>query len=363
MHNSVTPCPDIERNFHALDCGITHQSESGSMTASTIIEPIRWGILGTGRIAHAFATALMETPGATLAAVGSRNADNAAQFARQFGSPVAYGCYQALCDAPGVDIIYIGTPHPMHAANATMALHGGKAVLCEKPFSMNLREAEKVVALAREKNLFLMEAMWTRYMPALAALRRIVASGEIGTPRQLHADFGFNATLDPAHRVNNRELGGGALLDLGIYPLSIASAIMGPVTRVQAVAEMSATGVDAQTGFTLLHAGGGMSICSCSLVAKTAGELTVSGALGRVRMDAMFHCAPSLTVTPLDGAARVVPTPFLGNGYVHEAIEASRCVREGLLESAGMTLDETLALMRNLDTIRAQIGLRYHADE
>lgn len=333
------------------------------MTASDHLEPVRWGILGTGNIAHAFATALMETPGATLAAVGSRSADSAAHFARQFGSPVAYGSYQALCDAPGLDIIYVGTPHPMHAANATMALSGGKAVLCEKPFAMNLREAEHVVALAREKNLFLMEAMWTRYMPALAALRRIVAAGEIGAPRQLHADFGFCATADPAHRVNDRELGGGALLDLGIYPLSIASAIMGPVTNVQAVAEMSATGVDAQTGFTLLHRGGAMSICSCSLVATTSNELTVSGALGRVRMDAMFHRSASLTVTRLDGSARVVPTPYLGNGYVHEAIEASRCVREGLLESEGMTLSETLALMRTLDTIRAQIGLRYRADD
>jgi predicted dehydrogenase len=217
------------------------------MTSSDNLAPVRWAILGTGGIAHAFATALMGTPGATLAAIGSRSVESAAKFGREFGSPAACGSYQELCDAPGVDIIYIGTPHPVHAANATMALNGGKAVLCEKPFAMNLREAEKVVALARDKKLFLMEAMWTRYMPALAALRRIVASGEIGAPRQLHADFGFVAPPDPAHRVNNRELGGGALLDLGIYPLSIAAAIMGPVKKVQAVAEMSETGVDAQT--------------------------------------------------------------------------------------------------------------------
>jgi predicted dehydrogenase len=325
-------------------------------------ETVRWGILGTGGIAHAFATALMETPGATLAAVGSRSVESAEKFGREFASPLAYGSYQALCDAPGVDIIYIGTPHPVHAENATMALEGGKAVLCEKPFTMNLREAEKVVALARAKKLFLMEAMWTRFMPALAELKRIVASGEIGTPRQLHADFGFHAPTDPGHRVNNRALGGGALLDLGIYPLSIATAIMGPARQVQALAEMSETGVDAQTGFTLLHEGGGMSLCSCSLLAKTPDALTVSGPLGRVRMDAMFHCSRSLTITLADGTSRMVPTPYLGNGYVHEAIEASRCVREGLLESPRMTLDDTLALMCMLDTIRAQIGLRYSAD-
>lgn len=323
---------------------------------------VRWGVLGTGVIAHAFATALKETPGAVLAAVGSRSVASAETFGSQFGAPKAYGSYQELCDAPDVDIIYIGTPHPMHAENTIMALDSGKAVLCEKPFTMNLREAEKVVALAREKKLFLMEAMWTRYMPALAELRRIVASGEIGTPRQVHADFGFHAPADPAHRLNNRELGGGALLDVGIYPLSIASAVMGPVTQVQALAEISAGGVDTQTGFTLLHEGGGMSVCSCSLVAETPVELTVSGPLGRVRMDEKFFRSPSLTVTLADGSSRMVPTPWLGNGYVHEAIEASRCVREGLLESPGMTLDDTLALMRTLDTIRAQIGLTYPAD-
>ncbi len=325
-------------------------------------QAVRWGILGTGRIAHAFATALMDTPGTVLAAVGSRSVESARRFGAEFGAPAAYGSYQALCDAPEVDIIYIGTPHPLHADNASMALEGGKAVLCEKPFTINLREAEQVVALARAKKLFLMEAMWTRYMPALAEVRRIVASGEIGQPRQVLADFGFAGPADPAHRLNDPALGGGALLDLGIYPLSIASAILGPVKSVQAQAEMSASGVDAQTGFTLLHEGGGMSVCSCSLVARTPGELTVSGALGRVRMDAMFHCSPSVTVTLADGTARTVATPYLGNGYVHEALEATRCMREGLLESPGMTLDDTLALMRLLDTMRGQIGLHYPAD-
>lgn len=325
-------------------------------------EVVRWGILGTGGIAHAFATALLETPGAKIAAIGSRSVESAEKFGREFGAPIAYGSYQELCDSSEVDIIYIGTPHPMHAENAKMALEGGKAVLCEKPFTMNLREAEEVVALARAKKLFLMEAMWTRYMPALAELKKIIASGEIGPPRQLHADFGFNAPTDPSHRVNNRELGGGALLDLGIYPLSIACAILGPVKTVQALAEMSDTGVDAQTGFNLVHQGGGMSICSCSLLAKTPDELTVSGPKGRVRMDAMFHRSPSVTVTLADGSSRTIETPWLGNGYVHEAIEAGRCLREGLLESPGMTLDQTLALMRMLDTIRGQIGLQYPAD-
>ncbi|RZA33728.1 MAG: Gfo/Idh/MocA family oxidoreductase [Lysobacteraceae bacterium] len=323
---------------------------------------VKWGILGTGGISHAFATALMETPGAELVAVGSRSMAGAEKFGAEFGAPRSYGTYEELCSTGDVDIVYIGTPHTMHAENAMLALNGGKAVLCEKPFAMNLQETRKVVALAREKKLFLMEAMWTRYMPALTELRRIIASGAVGVPQQLHADFGFVAPTDPAHRVNNPDLGGGALLDLGIYPLSIASVIMGPVSKVQALAQMSATGVDAQTGFTLLHEGGGMSICSCSMLARTTNELTVFGSLGRVRMDTMFHRSPSVTVTLTNGETRTIPTPYAGNGYVHEAIEAGRCVREGLLESPGMTLDETLSLMEVLDTMRAQIGLRYPTD-
>ena len=322
---------------------------------------VRWAILGTGKIARAFASALKDTPGAMLAAVGSRSSAGAQDFAAEFGAATAYGSYQALADAPGIDIVYIGTPHPMHAENATMLLNGGKAVLCEKPFTMNRREAEQVIALAREKKLFLMEAMWTRYMPALAEMRRIIASGEIGTVQMVSADFGFTAPTDPAHRVNNPDLGGGALLDLGIYPLSISAALLGPVTSVVAQAEMGDTGVDIQTGFLMRHQGGAMSVCSCSLKASTQCELTVSGTLGQVRMDRQFHRATSVTVT-VGGASRTVGTPYLGHGYVHEAIEAGRCLQAGLLESPDMTHADTIAMMDVLDTIRGQIGLKYSAD-
>ncbi len=324
--------------------------------------PIRWGILGTGAIARAFADALRDTPDAVLAAVGSRSIDSARAFGESVGQPACYGSYQALAAAPDIDIVYIATPHPMHAANAMLALAGGKAVLCEKPFTMNRREAEQVVALAREKRLFLMEAMWTRFMPALAEVRRLVASGAIGAVRQVHADFGFAATDDPAHRVNQRELGGGALLDLGIYPLSIACALLGPVTEVQAQACLSDGGVDHTTGWSMKHAGGAMSLCSCTLRARTPCELTISGSLGSIRMDSMFHLAQSLTLRSADSSVRTIATPYLGNGYVHEAIEAGRCLREGLLESPLMRHEETLSLMGLLDTIRRQIGVHYPSD-
>lgn len=326
------------------------------------MDEVRWGILGTGKISRQFAEALKDTPGALLAAVASRGIDGAQSFAREFGAAAGYGSYQALADANDVDIVYIGTPHPMHAENALMALRAGKGVLCEKAFTMNRREAEEVVALARAKKLFLMEAMWTRFMPALAEVRRIIASGEIGRVHQVTADFGFLATQGPEHRIFNPALGGGALLDLGIYPLSIAAALLGPVESVRAVSEMGPTGVDIQTAFTLRHEGGALSACSCSLRARTPGELTVSGELGHVRMNTMFHRAKTITVAPADGTVRTVDTPFIGNGYAHEAIEAQRCFRAGLIESPGMTHGETLALMGVMDEIRAQIGLRYPAD-
>ena len=331
---------------------------------------IRWGILGTGGIARAFAHALRDTPGARLAAVGSRTPASARAFADEFGASrefsefgvTACPSYDALVAAPEVDIVYVATPHTLHARHALLALEAGKPVLCEKPFTINLREAEAVVALARSRNLFLMEAMWTRFMPALAEVRHLVAAGAIGEVALVQADFGFAATGDPEHRVNKRELGGGALLDLGIYPLSIAMALLGPVESVRAQARIGPTGVDLSTGFTLLHRGGTMSVSNCSLRARSPCELTVSGELGSIRMERMFHMARTIIVTAADGSERSIPTPFLGNGYVHEALAAGDALRAGLLEHPLMTHTDTLAGMRVLDEIRAQIGVAYAAD-
>ena len=332
------------------------------MHTNTTNDSVRWGILGTGKIARQFAEALQQTPGAVLAGVASRDSAKAAAFAEEFGVAASFGSYQALADADAIDLIYIGTPHPMHHEDAMMALNAGKGVLCEKAFTVNRREAEQVVALARNKRLFLMEAMWTRFMPALAEVRRVIASGAIGTPTHLTADFGFHANYGPEHRVFNPALGGGALLDLGIYPLSVATALLGPVRSVTASAEIGPTGVDLNTGFVLTHEGGALSHCSCSLAARTPCELTVSGELGHVRMNTQFHRATSVSVVLADGSGGTVATPYLGNGYVHEIVEAQRCWQAGLIESPGMTHGETLALMGVMDEIRAQVGVRYAAD-
>jgi predicted dehydrogenase len=322
---------------------------------------VRWGILGTGKIARAFATALKDTPDAVLAGVGSRGIDGAVAFAAEFGG-TPHGSYEALVAADDVDLVYVGTPHPLHVRNVRLALEAGKGVLCEKPFTMNRREAEELVRLARDKNLFLMEAMWTRFLPALAEVRRIVASGEIGPVRQVNADIGFKPDAGPEHRLFNPELGGGALLDIGIYPLSIAMALLGPVTAVSAQADLGPTGVDEQTALVLRHEGGAMSVCTCSLRARLPVELTVAGELGHVRMNTQFYRARSVTVVRADGVTRTVDTPYLGNGYVHEIVEAQRCWRAGLVESPGMTHADTLALMGVMDEARRQVGLHYAAD-
>jgi predicted dehydrogenase len=323
---------------------------------------VRWGILGTGRIARDFATALRDTPGATLAAVASRERATAETFADEFGIPLRLAGYDSLAACADVDLVYIGTPHAMHAENALAMLAGGKGVLCEKPFALNRAQAEQVVALARSRRVFLMEAMWTRFMPALAEAERILASGVLGEVSQASADFGFAATGGPEARLFNPALGGGALLDVGIYPLSITAYLLGAVDAVRAQAELGPTGVDLQTVFTLRHAGGALSTCACSLKARTPGLLTVSGRNGHLRLDAPFHRAPTVTLTLAGEAPREIPTPYLGNGYVHEAIEAQRCWTEGLIESPAMTHEQTLHLMGVLDDIRRQVGVRYPGD-
>ncbi|MBB3220242.1 Gfo/Idh/MocA family protein [Pseudoduganella umbonata] len=329
------------------------------------VRTIRWGILGTGKIAKAFATALKDTPDAVLAAVASRSVDSATAFATEFGShelTKSHGSYQALADDPDVDAIYIATPHPMHRENALMCLNGGKHVLVEKAFTVNRREAEDIVALAREKKLFAMEAMWTRFQPAVLEAKRIAASGEIGAVATVQGDLGFFSDAGPEHRLFNPALGGGSLLDLGIYPLSIAAYFLGPVQSVQAVGQLGPTGVDVQCTFALQHEHGGVSACTASLAARTPAEFTVSGSKGFVRLHGRFHNTEELTVELDDGSRRTQRVPRIGNGYAHEIIEVNRCLREGLTESPVMPLDETLALMGVLDDMRRQIGVAYDAD-
>ncbi|WP_374582268.1 Gfo/Idh/MocA family protein [Pseudoduganella sp.] len=323
---------------------------------------IRWGILGTGKIAKAFATALREVPDVELAAVASRSLDSATKFAAEYGAQRAHGSYQALADDPGVDVIYIATPHAMHHENAIMCLQAGKALLIEKAFTLNRRQAQEIADLARARKLFVMEAMWTRFQPAMLEAKRLIDMGEIGQVRNLQADFGFPADAGPEHRLFNPALGGGALLDLGIYPLSMAAFFLGPVAGVKGYGELASTGVDMQASFALQHEGGALSVCTCSLNTRTPTTLTICGDKGFLRLHGRFHHTERFTIGLNDGSEREFHFPRIGNGYAHEAMEVGRCLREGLLESPEMPLGESVALMGVLDQLRAQIGVRYDVD-
>ncbi len=340
---------------------------------STTARPrIGWGLIGAGGISDQLARALSHVPEARLVAVGSRDVAKARAFIAQprqheaIHEPVrAHGSYQALVDDPEVDVVYIGTPHPDHVESMRMALAAGKAVLCEKPFTLNRCEAEEAVALARRHGVFLMEAMWMRYVPAMVELKRLVAAGAIGELVSVSADFGFSAAGLPAsHRALAPELGGGGLLDIGIYPLNFAAFVLGDVVAAQADALLGPTGVDVHTVFNLRHAGGRFSQGMCSLRATTACRASVLGTEGRIDVSPPFYAAQQLRIargtrpweeTPVE----VVNLPWRGSRYVAQVEEVHRCLRAGLAESPVMPLDETVALVGWMDAMRAQFGLRY----
>jgi predicted dehydrogenase len=324
-----------------------------------VTEPIRWGILGTGNIAHQFARGLADTPDATLVAVGSRSIDTANTFADEFDIERRHPTYEELADDDGVDAVYVSTPHPFHRDNSILLLEHGKAVICEKPFTINAGDAKAVIDVARQRDVFLMEAMWTRYLPAVVRARELIAEGAIGDVRLVQADFGFRAGINPEGRLFNLALGGGALLDVGIYVISMASMILGPrPSRVASTTQIGETGVDEQSAFLLQYPGGELAVLSCAVRTGTAVEARIFGTEGSILLHGPFFKCGALTVNR-GGEEEHIDLPLEGNGYNYEAAEVGRCLRAGLKESDVMPLDETLALMELMDSIRAQWGLSY----
>ncbi|MFQ3568169.1 MAG: Gfo/Idh/MocA family oxidoreductase [Aggregatilineales bacterium] len=327
------------------------------------MDVVRWGILSTGGIARQFARGLAHAPGAQLVAVGSRSQANADAFGDEFGVPRRYASYDALAADPDLDVIYIGTPHPFHAANSLLCIEAGKAVLCEKPFTLNARQASAVIRAARERGVFLMEALWTRFTPVMHKVRALLAEGAIGRPRMVTADFGFHAPFDPESRLFSRALGGGALLDVGVYPVSLASMVFGAPLRISTMAHLGATGVDEQAAMIFGYNDGALALLSCAITVMTPMEATITGERGMIRLPANWWMPQECILSLEDEPEQVFELPFTGNGYNYEALEVMRCLREGLLESPIMPLDETLALMQTLDNIRSQWGLRYPEEE
>jgi len=319
----------------------------------------RWGILGTGNIASQFARGLAALDDAELVAVGSRTADSAEAFGERFSAPRRHSSYAALASDPDVDAIYVATPHPLHHDNTIMCLESGKAVLCEKPFAINATEAQSMIATARARGVFLMEAMWTRFLPHIVRLRELLAAGTIGEVRMLQVDFGFRTSFNPQGRLFDPALGGGALLDVGIYPVSLASMILGTPQRVTGMAHLGETGVDEQSAMIFGYAGGQLALLSQAIRTNSPHEALLLGTVGKIRVHSSWWKSTTITLSVDGRPDELIDLPEVGNGYNYEAAEVGRCLRAGRTESNVMPLDETLAIMRTLDEVRAQWGLRY----
>ena len=331
--------------------------------SDTTTSTVRWGILGPGRIAHKFATGLQAAPGAELVAIGSRTQENADAFADAFNAPRRHSSYEALAADPDVDVVYVATPHPQHMDATLLCLDNGKAVLCEKPFAMNAHQAGRMVAFAREKNLFLMEAMWTRFRPAVRKAYELVEAGAIGTPELLQVAVGWGSPFDLSSRLFNKELGGGILLDGGIYPISLASHFLGEPSGIASLAHMAPSDVDDQGGVVFSYESGAMASIVFSSRVTPHATATLVGTEGRIELHEDWHKPTGLTLRRRDGSSEDFDFPLTeGNGYQYEAMHVMECLRAGKTESDIMPLDETLTVMKTLDTIRGQWGLEYNAD-
>jgi predicted dehydrogenase len=323
---------------------------------------INWGILGLGGIAEKFAQALATVPNAKLYAVGSRSAEKAKKFAKKYNAQNSYGSYEELAAAPSVDVIYVATPHILHCENTLMCIKNGKAVLCEKPFAMNSKEVLQMVSLAKEKNIFLMEALWTRFLPTITKTLELIASGVIGDIIQVKSDFGVKAPYDPDKRLFNKELGGGSLLDIGIYPVFIALLLLGEPDKISAEAKIGKTGVDESFSAVLKYKNGELATIFSTFLASTPVETDIYGTKGYIRINRMWHIPTYLTLVMNDGHSEDIKFKYKSNGYDYEAEEVTNCLLNGQKESSIMTLDFSIKLIGLLDNLRKVCNIKYSMD-
>lgn len=322
--------------------------------------PVRLGVIGAGGIAASMTRALDLLPDAEMVAVGSRTQAGADAFGDEHGVPRRHGSYESLATDPEVDVVYVATTHPSHHAAAMLAIEAGKALLVEKPFTMDAVEALDIVTAARERGTFVMEAMWARFNPHMVSVRETLTSGVLGDIVSVIADHAQWFPLDPRHRLFDRSVGGGALLDLGIYPVSFASMVLGAPSRVTARSTPAFTGVDGQTSIILEHASGAHALLSTTLRAAGSNRASIVGTEGRVEIDGTFYAPTGVTTTIRStGEVTRFDEPHEGHGLRHEVAEVVRCLRAGLTQSPVMPADETVQIMLTMDEIRQQIGLHY----
>ncbi|MBP2327848.1 putative dehydrogenase [Kibdelosporangium banguiense] len=323
---------------------------------------VRWGILAPGWIARLFCTALRDGTRQEIVAVGSRGFDRAKLFADDFGAPSAYGSYEGLVNDPNVDIIYVASPHSEHYAHARLALEAGKPVLVEKAFTRNAAEARDLVALAKAKNLFLMEAMWARFLPHYDVIRQAVANGMLGEVTTVFADHGQPLYPGGPERLSNPALAGGALLDLGVYPVSFADFVLGPFTSITAVGALTDLGVDSQESITVTNASGAQGVLHASMLGRSASTASVCGTVGRLDIGGPFYAPTSVRL--YDRYGQLVDQHDKVQDMEHAALryqaaEAARCLAAGQTESELFPLEATVRVMAAMDEVRAQLGVRY----
>ena len=323
----------------------------------------RWGILASGGIATAFARDLSYFNNHIVAAVGSRSQESADSFATEFPGCIAYGSYEDLVNDPTLDAIYVATPHPYHVSNTVLALNAGKPVLCEKPFTINAAEAKQMKAAADANGVALMEAMWARFLPHMHRVREILASGVLGEIWAVEADHGQRLSDYANPRHWEPSLGGGALLDLGIYPISFAHMVLGKPDSITSSATFTDKGVDASSTAIFNYKSGAQAILTSNMMVSTPCRATICGTLGKIEIDRTFYNPASMRVIMHDGTTTEYPSDYKGHGLREQAMEFERVVRSGAKNSPILTPDESIEIMGSLDEIRRQIGLIYPSEK
>ena len=325
-------------------------------------ENFNWGIIGLGRIAHSFAKAVEIVDKTKVFAVASRSLSKAQDFANKYNAPYYYGSYEEIIQNKEIDAVYIATPHALHCENAIMCLENKIPVLCEKPFAMNSKEVKKMINSAKKHNTFLMEAIWTRFVPSLLKVEEIIQSGIIGKPTLLRSDFCFKANFDPLNRIFNKELGGGAILDIGIYPLFLSLLLFGKPHKVNSIASIGKTGIDESCGITLQYKDGEIASLTCSINVDSAKEAEIYGEKGRIKMKGTWFIPTNLTLFQNKGSVEDINFTYKGNGYEYEIIEVMNCLKENKKESNLLRLDFSLELIELMDKIRRENNITYSAD-
>lgn len=320
---------------------------------------VHWGIIGLGKIANKFAADLQLSDNAILQGVASRNMNKAIAFAEKHNAVSTFDSYEKLVNDSEIDVIYIATPHTFHFENTLLCLQNGKAVLCEKPMGINSTQVQTMIEEAKSRKLFLMEAIWTRFMPAIEKTLELLDEKTIGDIVQVRADFGFRADFNPENRLFNKKLGGGSLLDIGIYPIFISLLILGIPTDIKAMASMTETDVDSFCAMLFDYSTNAKAVLESTIEANTQTEAYIHGTKGSLKLHRQFH-NPSKITLEKDGIETIFELPFTGNGYLHEIEEVNNCLLNGETESSKLPLDLSMNLSNLIDTIKTQIGLNYN---